>query len=126
MLNKIFSWFENRLNPYPDQSPKTPENGLFRFIWSSIDGMKGWILLLAVLTIGNGVMEAMLFQFMGLLVDWLGAYTPTTLWQEKGHLLMGMGGLLVFSIIWLFLAPPCVCKPYKACSQCACVGISIV
>ena len=104
MLNKIFSWFENRLNPYPDQSPKTPENGLFRFIWSSIDGMKGWILLLAVLTIGNGVMEAMLFQFMGLLVDWLGAYTPTTLWQEKGHLLMGMGGLLVFSIIWLFLA----------------------
>ena len=59
MLNKIFSWFENRLNPYPDQSPKTPENGLFRFIWSSIEGMKGWILLLAVLTIGNGVMEAM-------------------------------------------------------------------
>ena len=104
MLNKIFSWFENRLNPYPDQSPKTPENGLFRFIWSSIDGMKGWILLLAVLTIGNGVMEAMLFQFMGLLVDWLGAYTPATLWQEKGHLLMGMGGLLIFSIIWLFLA----------------------
>ena len=104
MLNKIFSWFENRLNPYPDQSPKTPENGLFRFIWSSIDGMKGWILLLAVLTIGNGVMEAMLFQFMGLLVDWLGAYTPATLWQEKGHLLMGMGGLLVFSILWLFLA----------------------
>ena len=104
MLNKIFSWFENRLNPYPDQSPKTPENGLFRFIWSSIEGMKGWILLLAVLTIGNGVMEAMLFQFMGLLVDWLGAYTPTTLWQEKGHLLMGMGGLLIFSIIWLFLA----------------------
>ena len=104
MLNKIFSWFENRLNPYPDQSPQTPENGLFRFIWSSIEGMKGWILLLAVLTIGNGVMEAMLFQFMGLLVDWLGAYTPTTLWQEKGHLLMGMGGLLIFSIIWLFLA----------------------
>ena len=104
MLNKIFSWFENRLNPYPDQSPKTPENGLFRFIWSSIDGMKGWILLLAVLTIGNGVMEAMLFQFMGLLVDWLGAYTPATLWQEKGHWLMGMGGLLVFSIMWLFLA----------------------
>jgi len=104
MLNKIFSWFEHRLNPYPDQSPKTPDKGLFRFIWSSIEGMKGWILLLAVLTIGNGVMEAMLFQFMGLLVDWLGTYTPATLWQEKGHWLMGMGGLLVFSIMWLFLA----------------------
>ena len=46
--------------------------------------MKGWIFLLAVLTVGTGVMEALLFQFMGLLVDWLGAYSPTTLWQEKG------------------------------------------
>ena len=79
MFNKIFSWFENRLNPYPESNPTTPEKGLFRFIWSSIDGMKGWIFLLAVLTVGIGVMEALLFQFMGLLVDWLGAYTPSTL-----------------------------------------------
>ena len=103
MFNKIFSWFENRLNPYPESNPTTPEKGLFRFIWSSIDGMKGWIFLLAVLTIGTGVMEALLFQFMGLLVDWLGAYTPTTLWQEKGHLLAGMAALLIFSIVWLFV-----------------------
>ena len=55
MFNKIFSWFENRLNPYPKSNPTTPEKGLFRFIWSSIDGMKGWIFLLAVLTVGTGV-----------------------------------------------------------------------
>ena len=103
MFNKIFSWFENRLNPYPKSNPTTPEKGLFRFIWSSIDGMKGWIFLLAVLTVGTGVMEALLFQFMGLLVDWLGAYTPTTLWQEKGHLLAGMAALLIFSIVWSFV-----------------------
>ncbi|MDU5697950.1 MAG: ABC transporter ATP-binding protein, partial [Haemophilus parainfluenzae] len=103
MFNKIFSWFENRLNPYPESNPTTPEKGLFRFIWSSIDGMKGWIFLLAVLTVGIGVMEALLFQFMGLLVDWLGAYTPSTLWQEKGHLLAGMAALLIFSIVWLFV-----------------------
>ena len=65
--------------------------------------MKGWIFLLAVLTVGTGVMEALLFQFMGLLVDWLGAYTPTTLWQEKGHLLAGMAALLIFSIVWSFV-----------------------
>ena len=103
MFNKIFSWFENRLNPYPESNPTTPEKGLFRFIWSSIDGMKGWIFLLAVLTVGTGVMEALLFQFMGLLVDWLGAYSPTTLWQEKGHLLAGMAALLIFSIVWSFV-----------------------
>ncbi len=103
MFNKIFSWFENRLNPYPESNPITPEKGLFRFIWSSIDGMKGWIFLLAILTVGTGVMEALLFQFMGLLVDWLGAYTPATLWQEKGHLLLGMAALLVLSIVWSFI-----------------------
>ena len=65
--------------------------------------MKGWIFLLAVLTVGTGVMEALLFQFMGLLVDWLGAYSPTTLWQEKGHLLAGMAALLIFSIVWSFV-----------------------
>ncbi|NXZ84235.1 ABC transporter ATP-binding protein [Haemophilus influenzae] len=104
MFNKIFSWFENRLNPYPESSPTTPKKGLFRFIWSSIAGMKGWILLLAILTVGTGVMEAVLFQFMGTLVDWLGTFTPEKLWQEKGHLLIGMAALLLISIVWGFLA----------------------
>ena len=104
MFNKIFSWFENRLNPYPESNPTTPKKGLFRFIWSSIAGMKGWILLLAILTVGTGVMEAVLFQFMGTLVDWLGTFTPERLWQEKGHLLIGMAALLLISIVWGFLA----------------------
>ncbi|HHX0532440.1 TPA: ABC transporter ATP-binding protein [Haemophilus influenzae] len=104
MFNKIFSWFENRLNPYPESNPTTPKKGLFRFIWSSIAGMKGWILLLAILTVGTGVMEAVLFQFMGTLVDWLGTFTPEKLWQEKGHLLIGMATLLLMSIVWGFLA----------------------
>ncbi|HHF6600830.1 TPA: ABC transporter ATP-binding protein [Haemophilus influenzae] len=104
MFNKIFSWFENRLNPYPESNPTTPKKGLFRFIWSSITGMKGWILLLAILTVGTGVMEAVLFQFMGTLVDWLGTFTPEKLWQEKGHLLIGMATLLLISIMWGFLA----------------------
>ena len=45
--------------------------------------MRGWIFLLAILTVGTGVMEAVLFQFMGTLVDWLGTFTPERLWQEK-------------------------------------------
>ena len=104
MFNKIFSWFESRLDPYPESNPTTPEKGLFRFIWSSIDGMRGWIFLLAILTVGTGVMEAVLFQFMGVLVDWLGKFTPATLWQEKGNLLIGMAALLILSILWSFLA----------------------
>ena len=104
MLSKIYSWFENRINAYPDATPKTPDNGLLRFIWSNLEGMKGWILLLSVLTIGMGIIEAVLFQFMGVLIDWLGKFTPAALWAEKGHLLIAMGAVLLLSVVWSFLA----------------------
>ena len=102
MFDKIFSWFENRLNPYPESNPTPPQKGLFRFIWSSIEGMRGWIFLLGLMTVGIGIIEAMLFQFMGILVDWLGQYSPATLWSEKGHLLLAMAALLLISVVWLF------------------------
>lgn len=104
MFNKIFSWFENRLNAYPDEPPQTPERGLLGFIWSGLQGMKGWIFLLTLMTVGIGITEALLFQFMGTLVNWLGEYTPQTLWTEKKYLLMAMIALLVISIIWRFVA----------------------
>ncbi|MFD1806614.1 ABC transporter ATP-binding protein [Pasteurella oralis] len=103
MFDKIYSWFENRLNPYPPEAPKTPEKGLVRFIWSSLEGMKSWIFLLAFLNIGIGIVEGIVFRFMGILVDWLSEYTPTTLWQNKGHLLIAMAALLLFSILWAFV-----------------------
>lgn len=104
MLNKIFSWFEKRLTPYPDDQPQTPPNKLGSFIWASIDGMKKWILLLAIFTMGMGALEAFLFQFMGILVDWLGTYTPATLWQQKGYYLIAMVIVLVASILLSFFA----------------------
>ena len=104
MLNKIFTWFENRLNPYPEQAPKQLNKGLFGFIWANLEGMKKWIFLLAFLSIGLGAMEAILFQFMGVLVEWLSKYDAQTLWAEKGVYLIGMFALLLFSIIWSFIA----------------------
>lgn len=41
LLDSIFSWFENRIDPYPEHVPPTPDAGLFRFIWSCIDGVRG-------------------------------------------------------------------------------------
>jgi len=42
------------------------------------------IVLLALLSGGIGIGEALLFQFIGKIVDWLGRYTPETLFAEKG------------------------------------------
>ncbi|MFS6937817.1 ABC transporter ATP-binding protein [Neisseria animaloris] len=104
MMKKIFDWFESRIDPYPDDAPATPPKGLWPFLWGSMEGMRGWILALALMTVGIGIMEALLFQFMGKVVDWLGAYTPQTLWAEKGRALTGMAALMVFAVFWHFVA----------------------
>ena len=104
MIKKIFSWFESRIDPYPEAAPKTPEKGLWRFIWSNIEGVRKWIAVLVVFTAGIGIMEALMFQFMGRVVDWLGTYTPQTLFVEKGHALIGMMAMVAFFAVWTFFA----------------------
>ena len=104
LLNRIFTWFETRVEPYPEASPVTPSKGLFRFIWSNLEGVRVWILVLAVFTAGIGIMEALLFQFMGKLVDWLGKFTPETLFAEKGWALFGMVAMMIFAVFWHFVA----------------------
>lgn len=104
MLNKIFSWFESRIDPYPEAAPKTPEKGLWRFVWSSMSGVRKWIAALAVLTAGIGIMEALVFQFMGKIVEWLGKYAPAELFAEKGWELAAMAAMMVFSVVWAFAA----------------------
>lgn len=104
MLNKIFSWFESRIDPYPEAAPKTPEKGLWRFVWSSMVGVRKWIAALAALTAGIGIMEALVFQFMGKIVEWLGKYAPAELFAEKGWELAAMAAMMVFSVVWAFAA----------------------
>ena len=104
LLNHIYSWFEQRLNPCPDEMPEVPKHGLIKFIWSCTEGMRGWILLLTIMVIGIGAMEAILFQFMGVLVDWLSQYSPQQLWQQKQWQLIAMAALMLFSILWSFVA----------------------
>ncbi len=104
MIQKIFSWFENRVDPYPDTSPIVPKKGVLPFIWSNLEGIRGWLLALTLLSAGLGVLSAVLFQLMGKLVDWLTQYTPAELWAEKGSLLLGMAVLLLLSIVWAFIA----------------------
>ena len=104
MINKIFNWFESRVEAYPEAVPLSPKKGLLPFVWSGMDGVRKWIAVLAVMTAGIGIMEALLFQFMGKVVDWLGRYTPETLFAEKGWALAGMALMMLFSICWIFVA----------------------
>ncbi len=102
LFHSVFHWFESRIEPYPDAEPSTPDKGLLRFIWTAIAGVRRWVCVLAVFAAGIGIMEALLFQFVGKITDWLAQYTPQTLFAEKGDTLLAMALMLLFLIVWRF------------------------
>ncbi len=97
IIMSIFNFFEHRLNPYPDDDYELPTDNFLKFLWACTKGLRGWIFTLMFLTALIGVYEAMLFAWIGNLVDWLGSYTPSQLFAEKGTLLMIMAGVLLIS-----------------------------
>lgn len=98
-----YNWFENRLDPYPNEAFKPPEYKLGMFVRACMRGTGFWLVLLMILTAGVGVFEAVLFQMMGKIVDWMSHYTPSQLWAEKRNVLLGMAALLLVSPLWVLL-----------------------
>ena len=72
----LFSFFENRVPPYPSTEPVPPPPGFFAFVWACTRGMRGWIGLLTLTSALLAVYEAALFAIMGHVVDWLSTVSP--------------------------------------------------
>ncbi|HDL5743776.1 TPA: ABC transporter ATP-binding protein [Mannheimia haemolytica] len=104
MFEKLFKWFEARVETYPNEMPKTPKSGLIPFIYDATKGMRFYILLLTVLVAAVGIIEAVLFRFMGDLVDWINKYSPTELWAEKGWTIIGMFFIALLAVVFVYLA----------------------
>lgn len=103
-MKSLFQFFENRLNPYPDNHIPLPRNSIVKFLWACTQGLRKWILLLMILNAGLGIYEAMLYKWVGDLVDWLGHYSPTELWLAKESALWLMAGVLLISPFWVGLS----------------------
>ncbi|VEI78358.1 Putative multidrug export ATP-binding/permease protein SAV1866 [Mannheimia haemolytica] len=104
MFEKLFQWFEARVETYPNEMPRTPKSGLIPFIYDATKGMRFYILLLTVLVAAVGIIEAVLFRFMGDLVDWVNKYSPTELWAEKGWTIIGMFFTALLAVVFVYLA----------------------
>ncbi|TWD54362.1 ATP-binding cassette subfamily B multidrug efflux pump [Agrobacterium vitis] len=94
----MFSWFENRINPYPEVQPSRPPKGLLPFVWHYTRPVSGWLALMTFLVMLIAVGEVMLFQFLGDIVNWLSHADRATFMQTQGFQLLGMG-LLVMVIL---------------------------
>lgn len=99
----MFRWFENLVNPFPEQVISTPPKQFWAFVWSCTQGMRPFILGMTILTALIGAFEALLFAMMGKVVDTLSHIAPKDLWHQHLHDLMLLAGILLFStvVIWI-------------------------
>lgn len=103
MFNKLFNWFETRVNPYPDELPRTPKGKLLPFIWDATKGMRPFLFLVILFNALVGLIDAYLFQFIGEIVDWIGQFSPTELWAEKWHSMLFMALIALFGVLATYL-----------------------
>ena len=93
----MLNLFESFIHPYPDDVPDVPPKTLFAFLYAGTRGLRHLLAVMAVLTALIGVFEALLFGFLGSMVDWLAKMQPATLWAEQGTTLLVLAVILLAS-----------------------------
>ena len=99
----MFQFFERLVLPYPDAEPTPPPKQFFRFMWACTRGLRPYLLAMTLFTAVIGAFEALLFAFLGRIVDWLGATTPARLWADQGDNLLLLSVVLTGSLLLVAL-----------------------
>ncbi|MEP1208987.1 MAG: ABC transporter ATP-binding protein [Rhizobiaceae bacterium] len=104
-MERILSYFENLIEPFPAAEPEQPPHGLWAFCWHYSKGVWPALLATAVLAMSAAALEIVVFSYVGDVVDWLSnADRATFLETEKSTLIwMGVVVLLVlpaFRLLW--------------------------
>jgi len=97
----LYRLFEKLLHPYPEAVPAELPKTFWSFVWACTVGMRGYLILLAVLSAVISSWEAWLFAVLGQVVDWLARTPPDQLWEQE------RGRILTFILI-LFASVPLV------------------
>jgi ATP-binding cassette subfamily B multidrug efflux pump len=95
----LFRYFEKLLPPYPSAEPVLPPKGFFAFLWACTEGLRGKVAWLAALTAAMAAFDALMFAFLGRVIDWLGGVQPAQLWTERGGALLWLGAALAASVL---------------------------
>ncbi|MDS7597660.1 ABC transporter ATP-binding protein [Agrobacterium tumefaciens] len=94
----MFGWFEKRLDPFPSATPTAPPETLLPFLWHYVKPAWPWLLLLGLMSMGIAIAEAMLYKFLGNIVDWLSTADRATFFADEGWHLIVMAGLVLVGL----------------------------
>ena len=91
----MFSYFEKRINPFPEHENIAPPSGFLAFCWHYTKDAWVWILIMSSLGAFIAIVEVTLFGFMGSIVDLLSNAERVGFFEREGARLFWMGFLLV-------------------------------
>ncbi len=97
----MFNFFERLTQPYPQldaQHPQAhiPPKNFWGFVAYSTHGVRWAFGFLVLLTAATSALEALLFAFLGQIIDWLAKVPPDQLWhQEKVRILIILGAIVL-------------------------------
>jgi ATP-binding cassette subfamily B multidrug efflux pump len=94
----MLSFFERRLDPFPDARLGAPPKGLARFCWHYVRDAAPWLAALSLITAAIAGGEVLLFGFLGRIVDWLSTADRSGFLEREGRTLFLMGALVVFGL----------------------------
>jgi ATP-binding cassette, subfamily B, multidrug efflux pump len=94
----LFATFERLVKPYPEDAIQEAPARLLPFLWACTRGLRTPLMALMGLAAAIGAFEALLFAFMGRIVDWLATVKPAELWTVHGTTLGWLGAALVASM----------------------------
>ena len=94
----MFSWFEDRLNPFPNEDPTQPPQGLVAFCWHYAKPAGPWLFLMSAITALISIGEVYLFGFLGNIVDWLAVSGQEGFLEREGSKLIWMGAVLLIGL----------------------------
>ena len=94
----MFSYFERRLDPFPETRLGAPPKGLVAFCRHYVRDASGWLAALALVTAALAIGEVMLFGFLGRVVDWLATADREGFLDRESGRLAAMGLLLIVGL----------------------------
>ncbi|MDP0929940.1 ABC transporter ATP-binding protein [Paracoccus onubensis] len=95
----MFAWFERRIDPYPTDTPEMPPRSLWRFVLHYSRGALPWMISLALISSAIAVIEVLLFNWLGELVNRLSDTPREMFWQQHG------ARLAMMAVVLLILMP---------------------
>jgi ATP-binding cassette subfamily B multidrug efflux pump len=95
----LFRLFEKLLHPYPEGEPPPLPKSFFAFVWACTEGLRGYVVMLALLSAAISGYEAWLFSMLGQVVDWLSRSQPGQLWEQQRQNVIIFTAILLASTV---------------------------